>query len=331
MHTDIQNNARVKVMPPVNKEASVDVIIVTYNSEALIKKCLESLFNDREHIGKVVVVDNASFDGTVGEVRKFNGVELIELKQNTGFSRASNLAFKRTSSKYVMFLNPDCFAAACAVSRLFDRVVLSGDDCIIGPLILNADMSLQFSARSFHSLITQFSESFFLYRIFPGSRIFGSYFLKYEDHSRELEPDWITGAVMLIPRKLFESAGLFDERFFMFEEDADLCYKARRLGYRVVYYPVSTFIHCDAGSFGEGDEYRRLKMVYSSRLKYYRKYMGEIRTILFLIFVRIGFLSRSLIFLLSLPFNSRNKRIKTVLRMRTFFKLTFIGLGDKIG
>jgi hypothetical protein len=321
MHTDTQNNAIKKIKPSVNRGASVDVIIVTYNSEAFIRRCLESLFNDQGHIGKIVVVDNASCDGTVGVVRTFDGAELIELKDNAGFSRASNLAFTRTGSNYVMFLNPDCFATGCAVSSLFNRAVLLGDDYIIGPHILNADMSLQFSARSFHSLITQFSESFFLFRLFPKSRVFGRYFRQYEDHSREFEPDWITGAVMLMPRKLFETVGLFDERFFMFEEDADLCYRARKLGHKVVYHPGSTFIHCDAGSFGESDEYRRLKMVYSSRLKYYRKHMGSLMSFFFLVLVRIGFLNRGWIYLFS----------GQITRMRTFFRLTFAGLGDEVG
>ncbi|MCL5986639.1 MAG: glycosyltransferase family 2 protein [Actinobacteria bacterium] len=305
----------------MNKEATIDVIIVTYNSETFIGRCLGSLFNDQEHIEKIVVVDNASNDDTVGTVRTFDGVELIELKDNIGFSRASNIAFQRTGSEYVMFLNPDCFVVEYALSGLFDRAASLGDDCIIGPRILNVDMSLQLSARSFHNLITQFSESFFLFRLFPKSRVFGRYFLQYEDHGREFQPDWITGAVMFMPRMLFEAVGLFDERFFMFEEDADLCYRARKLGYRVVYHPGSTFIHCDAGSFAESDEYRRLKLVYSSRLKYYRKYMGRLRTFFFLVLVRIGFLNRGWIYMLS----------GQISRMRTFFRLAFAGLGDEVG
>jgi GT2 family glycosyltransferase len=331
MHTDTRNNAIRKIKSSISRGASVDVIIVSYNSEALIRRCLESLFNDQGHIGKIVVVDNASCDGTVGVVRTFVGVELIELKDNSGFSRASNLAFTRTGSDYLMFLNPDCFATGFAVSSLFNRAVMLGDDCILGPRILNADMSLQFSARSFHSLITQFSESFFLFRLFPKSRLFGRYFRQYEDHSVEFEPDWVTGAVMLMPRRLFGAVGLFDERFFMFEEDADLCYRARKLGYKVVYHPGSTFVHCDAGSFGESDDYRRLKMVYSSRLKYYRKHMGSSITFFFLVLVRIGFLNRGWIYLLSILISNKDKRLKRIVRMRTFFRLAFTELGDKDG
>lgn len=331
MHTDIQNNLIMTNKSIKGKDGYVDVVIVTYNSEEFISRCLETLLRDNERIGKIVIIDNSSCDGTVRAIKLFDCVELIELKDNAGFSRASNLGFKKTVSEYVMFLNPDCYADEKAVSNLLNRAVLSDSDCIIGPCLLNADLSLQFSARSFHSLTTQFSESFFLSILFPKSELFGRYFQRYKDYNKEFESDWITGAVMLMPRKLFVKVGFFDERFFMFEEDVDLCYRARKLGYRVIYYPGSKFMHCDAGSFGKDEEYRRLKMVYSSRLKYYCKHMNKLVALIFSMLVRIGFTNRFLIYLISGLVSGKDKRSIRLNRMRTFFKLIFARLGDEVG
>ncbi|MBM3711963.1 MAG: glycosyltransferase family 2 protein, partial [Actinobacteria bacterium] len=217
----------------------LSIIIISYNSRPFIKKCLESIFlffngkkNKADFGWEVVIVDNASGDGSAEFIEKkiseaeLSKIRLIKLSENSGFSKASNIGAKNCSGEFLLFLNPDTEIIQEGlenVLKFYNVKARTEKIGIIGAKILNSDGSLQYSCRSFPTLARQFYESFFLQRLFKKSRFFGSYFMTYWDHDDSKKVDWLTGAFMLILRNTFFQAGCFDEDYFIYSEDTDLC------------------------------------------------------------------------------------------------------------
>lgn len=257
--------------PSSREENILDVIIVSYNVAHLLDDCLSSLLSQKGVDMAITVVDNSSSDGTVAMVRKkFPQVNLVASRENLGFSAANNLALKNSRSKYALLLNPDTKALPGAIKKMLDYMETNGEVGALGPKLLNPDGSLQYSARTFPSLTTQFLESTYLFRIFPQSRFFGQYFMTYWDHGQTREVDWVSGAALMVRREAIEKTGLLDEGFFMYSEEVDWCYRIKRAGYRVIYFPQAEIIHYDARS--SEDEARRLEMVLSGRYRFFAKH-----------------------------------------------------------
>ncbi|MBT9170697.1 MAG: N-acetylglucosaminyl-diphospho-decaprenol L-rhamnosyltransferase [Actinobacteria bacterium] len=249
----------------------LDVIIVSYNVAHLLEDCLGSLLSEKGVDVVITVVDNNSCDGTVAMVReKFPQVNLVASRKNLGFSAANNLALKGSRSKYALLLNPDTKVLPGAIKKMVDYMEANGEVGALGPKLLNPDGSLQYSARTFPSLTTQFLESTYLFRVFPQSRFFGQHFMTYWDHGQEKKVDWVSGAALMVRGEAIEKTGLLDEGFFMYSEEVDWCYRIKRAGYEVVYFPQAEIIHYDARS--SEDEARRLEMVLSGRYRFFARH-----------------------------------------------------------
>ncbi|GFP24910.1 glycosyltransferase family 2 protein [Candidatus Hakubella thermalkaliphila] len=263
---------RGKSSQPSSMERNIlDVIIVSYNVAHLLEDCLGSLLSEKGVDVVITVVDNNSCDGTVAMVReKFPQVNLVASRKNLGFSAANNLALKGSRSKYALLLNPDTKVLPGAIKKMVDYMEANGEVGALGPKLLNPDGSLQYSARTFPSLTTQFLESTYLFRIFPQSRFFGQHFMSYWDHGQEKKVDWVSGAALMVRREAIEKTGLLDEGFFMYSEEVDWCYRIKRAGYEVVYFPQAEIIHYDARS--SEDEARRLEMVLSGRYRFFARH-----------------------------------------------------------
>lgn len=263
---------RGKSSQPSSMERNIlDVIIVSYNVAHLLEDCLGSLLSEKGVDMVITVVDNNSSDGTVAMVRKkFPQANLVASRENLGFSAANNLALKGSRSKYVLLLNPDTKVLPGAVKKMVDYMEANREVGALGPKLLNPDGSLQYSARTFPSLTTQFLESTYLFRIFPQSRFFGQYFMSYWDHGQERKVDWVSGAALMVRGEAIEKIGLLDEGFFMYSEEVDWCYRIKRAGYEVVYFPRAEIIHYDARS--SEDQARRLEMVLSGRYRFFAKH-----------------------------------------------------------
>ncbi|MCL5071340.1 MAG: glycosyltransferase, partial [Actinobacteria bacterium] len=170
----------------------LSIIIVNFNSLSYIKKCIESMFSILKTEGfkwEVVVVDNNSNDGSIDYFKnlqsQFDNFIVIANSHNKGFAKASNIGAGSASGKFLLFLNPDTEFIETGMQKVLDffnsknKMEKIG---IVGAKLLNSDDSIQYSCRSFPTLARQFYESYFLYKVFSRSKIFGSYFLSYWDH-----------------------------------------------------------------------------------------------------------------------------------------------------
>lgn len=240
------------------------VIFVNYKVPEYLSEALRSL-RQAECYDKteVIIIDNASRDNSQKLITsEFQEVRWIQLKNNLGFGKACNIGVNNARGKYILFLNPDTVIAANTLSLSIAFMEKHEKAGLMGPKILNPDGSLQASCR--RSLPTP-AIAFFhfsgLSRLFPRSKLFGRYNLTFMDPDKTAQVDAVSGSFMLIPTTLFREVGGFDEKFFLYGEDLDLCYRIREKGYEIWYYPETQIIHRKGKSSA--------KHQFSSRIAFY--------------------------------------------------------------
>lgn len=237
--------------------ADVAVIVVNWNAREDLRQCLRSLFPDPPSpaSSEVWVVDNASADGSAAMVQaEFPQARLIVNPDNRGFSRANNQAITASDSRYVFLLNSDAALHSGALEALIAFADAHPQAGIFGPKVLNPDGTLQFSCRRFPSLGAGFFRNTVLGRLFPHNRYARNYLMGDVDHSQPRPVDWLSGCAMLIRRDLIQAIGALDERFFMYCEDVDLCWRCRQAGREVMYAPSATVTHAIGGSSDKAAE-----------------------------------------------------------------------------
>lgn len=225
---------------------SVSVIIVNYSVRDFLAGCLASVLRSTmEGEMEVRVVDNHSFDDSAAMVMdRFPSVGLIANAKNLGFSRAVNQGVVQSTGQYVFILNPDALVQENTIEVLRGYLERNPAVGICGPKILNADGSLQLSCkRSFPSPSVALPKLLGLSALFPGSTWAGRYNLTYLDPDRSHSVDAVSGSCMMIRRVLLDRLGMFDERFFMFGEDIDLCFRAKEAGFEVHYVADTQILH----------------------------------------------------------------------------------------
>lgn len=225
----------------------ISIIIINYNTRDYLEKCLLSIYS-RQHKAsfEVFVVDNASSDGSMEMVRdKFPSVNLTVNPQNTGFGAANNIAIRKSSGKYALLLNSDAEITDGAIDACFEFMESHPLCGIMGGKLLYPDGAVQVSVCPFPSLYIAFTQHLLLARLFPDSRIFAPHrnAFKKNDYEKEQQVDWVSGAFMTVNRKCLEQAGLFDEKFFLYYEETDLCLRCRNAGWEIRYFPSAAVIH----------------------------------------------------------------------------------------
>ncbi len=229
-----------------NEGASVDTVIVNYNSTDCLLQCLESLYRALGPIpGDVYVQDNASSDNVDRVSNFFPKVILTKNKTNLGFASAVNQALRMSRSRYVVLLNPDSLIRKGFFEAVLNHFLENPSIGILGPKILDNDGKVQGSARSFPTPLTAFfgRKSLFT-RLFPNNPITISNVLTTRsDGVTPMEVDWVSGACMVVNRQAVETVGLLDERFFIYWEDADWCRRMWQSGWKVVYFPRACVMH----------------------------------------------------------------------------------------
>jgi len=224
-------------------------VLVNYNAGAELERAIRSISDELAgHAWEGVVVDNASIDGSTAAVETFAAhVRLINNSTNAGFARGVNQGVAATSAPYVLIMNPDCRLMAGAIGAL--RAVLDAHPqcAIVGPRILNPDGSVQGSARGDPDMLTGlFGRTGILRRVVPFMSIARRNVVVDEairSGQDSVVVDWLSGACMLARRDALAAVSGFDERFFLYWEDADLCRRLRARGYHVRYAPGATAIH----------------------------------------------------------------------------------------
>jgi GT2 family glycosyltransferase len=224
----------------------VSVVIVNYNVKEFVQNLLYSLEKALRNIeAEIIIVDNASDDGSVELIReKFPYVRLVASPQNLGFGKANNLGFQMAKGKYLFILNPDTLVREDTLDKLISFFERTPEAGMIGCKILNPDGTLQLSCRrGFPSPWNSFCKVTGLSSLFPKSRIFAKYNLTYLDEDEINEVDALSGSCMLMRKEAYDKTGGFDEQFFMYGEDLDLCYRVQKAGYKVFYVPETQIIH----------------------------------------------------------------------------------------
>ncbi|MYD09297.1 MAG: glycosyltransferase family 2 protein [Chloroflexi bacterium] len=233
------------------------IIIVNWNTREHLCRCLEtvvasSLF-DR---CRVVVVDNASNDGSVDMARqRFPQVEVIANDANIGYPRANNVGLRHlgfrasgdvaaSAPRYALLLNPDTELPPEALARMVDFMDSRPEIGVAGPKLLLGDGSLDKACRrGFPTPLVSFYHYSGLARLFPNNSRFGRYNMTFADENAELEVDSVVGAYMQVRRDAIERVGLLDEAFFMYGEDIDWAFRIKMAGYKVWYHPAVTVRH----------------------------------------------------------------------------------------
>ncbi len=258
----------------------VTVVIVSFNTRELLRECLQTVLSQGGVSLETIVVDNASRDGSVEMVRQdFPCVRVIASTTNLGFAAANNAAFAQARGRYVALLNSDAFLRPGTLARAVERMDREPEVGLSGALLVGRDGSWQPSARLFPSLLNDLINLTGLASRFPGSRLFGRVDRSWADPQEEVDTDWVPGAFSMIRRAALEAVGYFDERFFLYYEEVDLCYRMKAAGYRVAYWPELVVTHIGGES---SKTLRRLSLSSSgsqltlwrmrSALIYYRKH-----------------------------------------------------------
>jgi GT2 family glycosyltransferase len=228
----------------------LSIIIVNWNSAEYVKKCLHSLFaNVRGTDFEVIVVDNGSFDSCGSMIGDdFPQVRFLQSDKNLGFAKANNLGARSARGQVLLFLNPDTEVIGNAVAAMLSAMKglpLAG---ILGCKLLNSDMTLQTSCiQPFPTVLNQVLDADALRRRFPGLSMWGAtpLFLGTAD---PVEVQVVSGACLMIGRRVFEEVGGFSPEYFMYTEDIDLCWKVRYAGYKNYYTAAASIIHHGGGS-----------------------------------------------------------------------------------
>ena len=228
----------------------ISVIIVSFNTSSLLRRCLDELFvHSTELVLEVFVVDNNSSDDSVAMVeREFPQVKLIANKENLGFAAANNQAWVRSSGDFILLLNPDAFVRKGAVYNAVKFMETYPDCGVCGGRLVKPDGTLDPSARKFPTFLTKFLMLTGWRNKFPQSRILAGHEFGHFDHNSVMEVDWVPGTFTMYRRNMLEQTGLFDERFYIYYEETDLCQTAKRRGWKVYFLPWSEIIHVGGAS-----------------------------------------------------------------------------------
>lgn len=223
----------------------LSIIIVNWNSRSFLHKCLASVCATLSGINfEVIVIDNASFDGSEDMVRKeYPDVKFIQSEENLGFAKANNLAAEYATGNAIVFLNPDTELVGDALRDMVACLEELPNAGIVGPMLLNSDRSIQTSCiQAFPSLLNQALDCEYLRNTFPDWELWGNRVL-FRGFGDALSVEGISGACLMIRKHVFEAVGRFTSDYFMYGEDIDLCYKVKKSGWLNYYVAQAQVIH----------------------------------------------------------------------------------------
>lgn len=271
----------------------MDVVVVAYHAPERLRRCLESLRSHPPAGGlQVVVVDNGDDPGTAELVRRvLPEADTLEPHENLGFARASNAGIRRGSGAHVLLLNPDAEVFAGTLDRLAAVLDAHPDVAIAGPELVREDGSLDHAAR--RSFPTPLGALGHFAGI--GRRLRGGPLAQYRAPGVTAGPvDAVNGAFMLCRREALEAVGLFDEGYWMYMEDLDLCYRLRRAGWLTWYEPAARALHVKRGTSGAVRSPRLVRAFHYGMFRFYRTHYAPERSAALSALVYAGIVLRAL-------------------------------------
>jgi N-acetylglucosaminyl-diphospho-decaprenol L-rhamnosyltransferase len=247
----------------------VDVVIVSYNSHGCLRNGIAPLI--KSGFAHVIVVDNASGDGSLNTVADLP-VTRLQLPTNRGFAHGCNIGWRAGHAPFVLFLNPDASIDPHSLMRLVEVLKRDSDVGLVAPRILDTEGSLDFSLRRFPRARSTWGRALFLHRFLPHAPWVDEVVRDDDAYFHAGAHEWVSGACMLVRRLALEQIGGLDERFFLYCEDKDLCYRLWAAGFRVHYEPDAVCIHEGGASAPRPS---LLPVLAASRLRYTQKHGGR--------------------------------------------------------
>lgn len=261
---DRANNAQ-----PIVQRQSVDAVIVSYRSAATLRGCVTPLLAMPGV--RVTVVDNASPDDSVATISDLD-VDIVRAPRNGGFSYGCNLGAARGTAPHLLFLNPDARIDDGALEALVAALRDDPSSGLVSPRVLDDDGSLAFSLRRFPRLRSTFAQALFVHRLWPRAAWADELVRDAGAYERPGTVEWVSGACMLVRRAAYEAVEGFDERFFLYCEDTDLCWRLWQAGHAVRFEPRAEVRHVGGASSSAGETQA---IAAGSRVIYARKHRGR--------------------------------------------------------
>lgn len=283
----------------------LSVVIVNYNVKHFLEQCLHSVQKASKNLDvEIFVVDNNSVDGSSQLIReKFPEVQLIENKDNVGFSKANNQAIRRANGKYILLLNPDTVVEEDTFQKVISFMNEHPDAGGLGVKMIDGKGNfLPESKRGLPTPWVAFSKIFGLSKLFPKSKKFGKYHLSYLDENKVHEVDVLAGAFMLLRKATLEKVGLLDETFFMYGEDIDLSFRITEGGYKNYYFPETTIIHYKGESTKKGS-LNYVKVFYKAMVIFAQKHFSGGRASVFSFLIHLAIYFRAFLSVIKRVFN----------------------------
>jgi GT2 family glycosyltransferase len=255
----------------------LSIVLVNWNTKDLLLRCLQTIQEDTRSLStEIIVVDNASSDGSVSAVRQqFPSVRIVENETNQGFARANNIGIGLAHGNYVCLINSDVELIPECLPRMFHYMEDHRKIGILGPRVLNSDLTLQPSCKNAPTLWTTFCRAAGLDTLLPNSEFFASEQMVLRNLNRIRAVDIVSGCFWMVRAKALSQVGGLDETYFMYSEDKDWCVRFWKAGWQVVYFPEAQAIHF-GGSSSSSDPLRFSVEMCRANLQYWKKHHGAI-------------------------------------------------------
>lgn len=279
----------------------LSIIIASFNTKNLTVQCIKSIQEKTKNLSfEIIVVDNGSTDGSVEALKKLKDITLIINKENLGFAKANNQGILKASGKYILLLNSDTHLIEDSLSQMVNFMDNNEKVGISTCQLLNSDKSIQETGGSFPNLLRVFLWSTFLDDVPGVSSIFGSFHPhtptsigKSSYFNKQQKQDWVKGAFMLVRKQVMDKVGGLDEKIFMYAEDVEFCYRVKKLGWEVLYTPITKIVHIGGAS---GITENTLLKEYEGLIYFYKKHKGSFQTLILRMLIKLGAFLRLIMF-----------------------------------
>ena len=248
----------------------ISVIIINFQSEDLIKSCLNSLKKVFGNEAAIYIVDNSEDSSKLDELHSFNkNITVISPGNNIGFAKANNIAANQTKTEYLLFLNPDTVILEDFLSPILNFIEQNKNIGACAPMLVYENMKYQSSTGFRAGTAYEFLEAFMLITIFR--KLFRFIKRRFFKNGLPIEVGWVSAACMILRKDVFDKVSGFSEDYFLNYEDIDLCRRIEDAGYKNYYFPAQKCVHLDHRSFKNNFEVL-ITSRYKSRLIYSKKY-----------------------------------------------------------
>jgi GT2 family glycosyltransferase len=308
------------------------IVIVNWNTREILRNCLRSVYEQTREINfKVVVVDNASSDGSAEMVKKeFSQANLISNSDNRGFAAANNQGMKVAQGRYILLLNPDTIVLDGAIQKSVAYADDHQDIGVLGCQVWLNDKEIQQTCFSFPSVYGLIAQEMGLRHLFPRAGVFGREKMVGWNRDTEREVDVVSGMFVLVRREAIEQVGLMDEAYFVYAEETDWCFRFKRAGWKCAFTPTARIIHLDGGSKSTDQiSVRMFVQQQKSLLIFYKKQRGLLSWIVAKIVYIFSMLIRYAIFVILLLFQRDNKTLEKAAQSLAAAKFHLFGVEPK--